>query len=149
VSQNYYVVNTGRGRGTHIMLSNSPHMPGVITQLIVGVPGKTTLCGLPATRYVNVFSPAEASCRECRKRWQLAPDPPATTMRRLDDRIKLARAQNVIAREWITANLPDVRLTDETSGAKMRQVIRRRYPGGWAQFNRDHLTEVTAQDSAS
>jgi hypothetical protein len=110
---------------------------------------KVTLCGLPATRYVNVFTPAEASCRECRKRWQLAPDPPATARQRLDDRVKLARAQNVIVREWITANLPDVRLTDETSGAKMRQVIRRRYPGGWAQFHRDHLTEVTAQDSAS
>ena len=65
---------------------------------------------------------------------------------RLGDRVKLALAQNVIVREWIAANLPDVRLTDETSGAKMRRVIRRRYPGGWEQFRRDHLTEVTAQE---
>jgi hypothetical protein len=28
--------------------------------------------GLAATRYVNVFTPSEASCRECKKRWQLA-----------------------------------------------------------------------------
>jgi hypothetical protein len=129
-----------------------PNTLGNIAMSIVtgyGRSAKLTLCGLPATRYVDVFTPAEASCRECRKRWQLAPDPPATARQRLDDRVKLGRAQNVIVREWITANLPDVRLTDETSGAKMRQVIRRRYPGGWAQFYRDHLTEVTAEDSAS
>ena len=77
MSQNYYVVNTGRGRGTHIMLSNSPRMQGLISLAWSGA-YKVTLCGLPATRYVNVFTPAEASCRECRKRWQLALDPPAT-----------------------------------------------------------------------
>lgn len=32
---------------------------------------KSTLCGLQATRYVNVFTPAEAGCRECKKRWEL------------------------------------------------------------------------------
>jgi hypothetical protein len=42
---------------------------------IVGFGGgttKQTLCGLTATRYVNVFTPFEASCRECKKRWQIA-----------------------------------------------------------------------------
>jgi hypothetical protein len=130
------------------MLSNSPRMQGPISLAWSGA-YKVTLCGLPATRYVDVFSPAEASCRECRKRWQLAPDPPATATQRLNDRAKLARAQNVVVREWITANLPDVTLTGAESGAKVRRIIRRRYPGGWAQFSRDHLTEVTAQDSAS
>jgi hypothetical protein len=73
----YYVVNAGRGRSTHIMKSKSPSIPGVGTFLfsnIVGFGGGTvkyTLCGLSATRYVNVFTPSEASCRECRKRWQL------------------------------------------------------------------------------
>ena len=110
------------------MLSNSPRMQG-LTSLAWSGAYEVTLCWLPATRYVDVFTPAEASCRECRKRWQLAPDPPATATQRLGDRVKLALAQNVIIREWIAANLPDVRLTDETSGAKMRRVIRRRYPG--------------------
>src|ERR1700730_12068124 len=74
----YYVVNAGRGRSTHIMKSNSPSIPGVGTFVVSNVVGfgggttKETLCGLTATRYVNVFTPAEATCRECRKRWQFA-----------------------------------------------------------------------------
>lgn len=40
--------------------------------MIGTVTTKSTLCGLAATRYVDVFDPSEASCRECRKRWQLA-----------------------------------------------------------------------------
>ena len=48
--------------------------PGsVAAQLLwFGGNAKSTLCGLQATRYVNVFTPSEASCWECRKRWQLA-----------------------------------------------------------------------------
>ena len=75
----YYVVNTGRGRSTHIMKSNSPNTPNpmspgsIAAQLIwFGGNPKHSLCGLQATRYVNVFTPSEASCRECKKRWQLA-----------------------------------------------------------------------------
>jgi hypothetical protein len=73
----YYVVNAGRGRSTHIMKSKNPSIPGVGTFVVsntVGFGGgttKSTLCGLTATRYVNVFTPSEASCRECHKRWQL------------------------------------------------------------------------------
>jgi hypothetical protein len=76
----YYVVNAGRGRSTHIMKSKSPSIPGVGTFLVSNIVGfgggtvKYTLCGLAATRYVDVFTPSEASCRECRKRWQLDPD---------------------------------------------------------------------------
>lgn len=78
--QQYYVVNAGRGRSaTHIMRSTSastPHplSPGsIIAELLwFGGVGKETLCGLIATRHVDVFRPSEASCRECRKRWQLA-----------------------------------------------------------------------------
>jgi hypothetical protein len=52
----YFVYNTGRGRSaTHISKDR-----------------RVTLCGLAATRHVDVFGPAEASCRECRKRWQIA-----------------------------------------------------------------------------
>jgi hypothetical protein len=75
----YYVVNAGRGRSsTHIMKSTSPSIPGLGTFVVSNVVGfgggttKQTLCGLTATRYVNVFAPSEASCRECKKRWQLA-----------------------------------------------------------------------------
>lgn len=74
----YYVVNAGRGRFTHIIKSNSPSTPNpmspgsIAAQLIwFGGNAKSTLCGLQATRYVNVFTPAEASCRECKKRWEL------------------------------------------------------------------------------
>jgi hypothetical protein len=84
----YFVVNTGRirlggavtSRGTHIMWSKTPSTPdpgspgGIAAQLIwFGGNAKTTLCGLPALRNVSdVFTPAEVSCRECRKRWQTA-----------------------------------------------------------------------------
>jgi hypothetical protein len=75
----YYVVNAGRGRSsTHIMKSKSPSIPGLGTFVVSNIVAfgggttKQTLCGLTATRYVNVFTPSEASCRECKKRWQLA-----------------------------------------------------------------------------
>jgi hypothetical protein len=75
----YYVVNAGRGRSsTHIMKSTSQSIPGLgtfVVSNVVGVGGgttKQTLCELTATRYVNVFTPSEASCRECKNRWQLA-----------------------------------------------------------------------------
>jgi hypothetical protein len=78
----YYVVNarTARGSitaGTHIMRSNNPKTPGLASDLAAdflyfGSTIKHTLYGRQAGRYVNVFAPAEASCRECRKRWQLA-----------------------------------------------------------------------------
>jgi hypothetical protein len=166
--QNYYVVNAGRGRSaTHIMQSKSPRTPnplspGSITAQLLWFGGnpKDTLCGLIATRHVDVFSPAEASCRECRRRWQLAQQRQAQKQAERDrlaadqarqaerdrlDAAKLAEAQNVVVRQWITANLVDVTLTDAASGARMRQVIRRRYPGGWERFYRDHLRDVQAQ----
>jgi hypothetical protein len=66
--QQYYVVNVGRGRlATHI---STERVSGLFLTLWSG-PG-LTLCGLRATRHVDVFRPSEASCRECRKRWQLA-----------------------------------------------------------------------------
>jgi hypothetical protein len=75
----YYVVNAGRGRSTHIMKSKSPSTPNPLSPgsiaadlLWFGGNPKYTFCGLHATRHVNVFSPSEASCRECRRRWQLA-----------------------------------------------------------------------------
>lgn len=75
----YYVVNAGRGRSTHIMKSRSastpnPLSPGsVAAQLLwFGGNSKDTLCGLQATRYVDVFTPEEANCRECRRRFQIA-----------------------------------------------------------------------------
>lgn len=59
----YFVYNTGRGRSTtHISKDR-----------------RVTLCGLATTRHVDVFGPAEASCRECRKRWQIAQAAPAST----------------------------------------------------------------------
>lgn len=67
----YYVVNAGSGRSsTHIMNSARTRAPGLAGQVITGAV-KVTLCGLTATRYVNVLNPSEASCRECRKRWRL------------------------------------------------------------------------------
>jgi hypothetical protein len=65
--------------------------------------------------------------------------PPGTLTQRLDDRAQLAQAENDVARAWIAANLPDVTLAGTERGAKIRRIMRRRYPGGWAQFSRDHL----------
>jgi hypothetical protein len=63
----YYVVNAGRGRSTHVSMAP---VPGLAITLLAGAP--STLCGLPATRQVDAFTPAEVSCRECRRRWKLA-----------------------------------------------------------------------------
>jgi hypothetical protein len=63
----YCVVNRGRGRSTHI---STGRVRGLSLATWSG--SASILCGLPATRLVDVFSTAEASCRECRRRWQLA-----------------------------------------------------------------------------
>jgi hypothetical protein len=76
------------------MKSNTPATPdpgslgSIAAQLLIGSGGnaKTTLCGLPALRNVSdVFTPAEVSCRECRKRWQQEtasrPAPPSAGLR--------------------------------------------------------------------
>lgn len=56
----YFVYNTGRGRSaTHISKDR-----------------RVTLCRHPAHGCVR---PAEASCRECRKRWEIAQAAPAST----------------------------------------------------------------------
>lgn len=80
----YYVVNVRAGRsgvstGTHIMKSNSPSTPNpaspgaIVAQLLwFGGNARSTLCDRQAARYVDVFSPGEVSCRECKRRWQLA-----------------------------------------------------------------------------
>jgi hypothetical protein len=85
----YYVVNTatsgrlGQGSrasaGTHIMESATSSTPdpnsigGMAAQLLwFGGNAKSTLCGRPALRHVEVFTPDEVSCRECKRRWQLA-----------------------------------------------------------------------------
>lgn len=45
----------------------------MVVGAVLGLGGvKSTLCGLWAGRHVEVFKPSEASCRECRKRYQLA-----------------------------------------------------------------------------
>ncbi len=80
----YYVVNVMNSRGkvtsraTHIMQGRSPDTPGFSsaltsgTLLAAGRGPRSALCGLLAGRHVDVFQPAEASCTECRKRYQLA-----------------------------------------------------------------------------
>ena len=80
----YYVVNAMNSRGnvtsrtTHIMQSSSRDTPGHPPALIAGTllaagsRPKGTLCGLLAGRHVDVFLAAEASCRECRKRYEVA-----------------------------------------------------------------------------
>jgi hypothetical protein len=83
-AQHYYVVNAGRGRSaTHIMRSKDARLPrptsagSVVAELVIGFntgpPAKRTLCGLWATRSVaDVFTPGQASCRECCARWKQA-----------------------------------------------------------------------------
>lgn len=78
-SSKFYVANAaGGGRdSTHIVNTNlrtpyhpNPWHPGNLIYTLTNF-WPATLCGLRAGRRVNVFTPEEASCRECRKRWQL------------------------------------------------------------------------------
>ena len=96
----FYVVNAGRGRSTHIMASTDASTPdprspeSIIAQLLwFGGNAKSTLCGLQASRHVDVFTPAEASCRECKKRWQLAQAAQQEATQR-------RAAQQEAARQW-------------------------------------------------
>ena len=97
----YYIVNAGSGRSsTHIV-------KGSVTwaAALVSLGGKSTMCGLTATRYVDVFTPAEASCRECRKRWQLAVDGERATARREVERQQQYREMPGLRRtSWDVAN---------------------------------------------
>lgn len=108
----YYVVNAGQGRATHIMKSSTALVPGLASQVLIGSV-KLTLCGLTASRYVNVFTPAEASCRECRKRWQRA--------------VAAEQARDA-QRRWREALLAPEQLV------RRQQWRRRRSVAGWVAF---------------
>lgn len=89
----YYVVNSGHGRSTHI--TREP-IPGLAVMLLTGAP--STLCGLAATRQVDVFTPAEVSCRKCRRRWELAPQPKPVMSRNHEQAAARGRAVAVLMR---------------------------------------------------
>lgn len=70
-----WVVQSGRAQTLHLMRSKNPSTPNpassgsILAQLLwFGGNGKRTLCGRQATRWVGVFAPREATCRECRRR---------------------------------------------------------------------------------
>lgn len=44
-----------------------------------------TLCGIKVARLMDIFSPVEATCRECKRRWQLAQRPPVDIDSRLNE----------------------------------------------------------------
>lgn len=71
---NYYIVNADRSQALHVMYSRNSSTPsGFWAGLSVFSPQpKETLCGRAAIRPVPVFSPEEATCRECRRRWEIA-----------------------------------------------------------------------------
>jgi hypothetical protein len=73
--QQLWVVQSGRSSVLHLMLSKTPSTPNpmspgsIVAQLVwFGGNAKSTLCGRQATRYVSVFAPHEATCRECKRR---------------------------------------------------------------------------------
>ena len=74
----FYVANAAGERrdSTHIVNASrtpydpNPWHPGNLIYTLTNF-WPTTLGGLRASRRVEVFTPDEASCRECRKRWQL------------------------------------------------------------------------------
>ena len=128
MKKQYYVVNGGRfggtSRATHIMYSSSPSTPdprsveGIITQFLwFGGSAKHTLCGLPATRHVDAFTPDEVSCRECRRRWEaslIAPEDAqelrrqVADLREAFDQVKAAAERQHAAREQMTAQVREL-----------------------------------------
>jgi hypothetical protein len=107
----YYVVNAGRGRATHI---SRERVHGLALTLWSG--SASTVCGLPATRDVSdVFSPAEVSCRECRRRWQLAQAAPAAGKRPRSGGGKVTFTSQ--EREYLAAHVPaDARTATRKTG---------------------------------
>ena len=159
----YYVVNTGRirlggaatSRGTHIMWSKTPSTPdpgspeGIAAQLIwFGGNAKTTLCGLPALRNVSdVFTPGEASCRECRKRWQLAmAEEQARARREAERRQRLQKqARRQAERRQQYREMPGLDRSAEDAadaGASHRAAVR--YESGSDRWRRRYLSRHPA-----
>jgi hypothetical protein len=69
-----YVYN--KTRFPHVSESTTIHimagrMSGLLS-LIVGNQMSYALCGRRASRQIDVFEPSEATCRECKRRWELA-----------------------------------------------------------------------------
>jgi hypothetical protein len=141
--QNYYVVNAGRGRSTHIMKSKSPSTPNplspgsIAAQLLwFGGNPKYTLCGLQATRYVNVFEPGEASCRECRKRWQLD-----VAAAQAAARVEAERWQRQAERRQRYREMPGLdRTADDVVDAGGSAYAAKRYESGSERWRRRYLS---------
>lgn len=152
----YYVVNTGRirlggavtSRGTHIMWSKTPSTPdpgslgGIAAQLTwFGGNAKTTLCGLPALRNVSdVFTPAEVSCRECRKRWQAA-----MAKEQAGARQEAEQRQRQAERRQRYRVLPGLDRSAEDvadAGASLRAAVR--YESGSDRWRRRYLSRRPA-----
>lgn len=65
----YHVVNLygSRSRATHVVKCWGRYQAPAL-----GMGIKHTLCGQSGGRYVPVFQPGEVSCRECRRRYEIA-----------------------------------------------------------------------------
>lgn len=71
-THNYHAVYSGRSQTIHIMKSLTPGTPNFVNTVVTGY-SKTTLCNKPATGAVaGIFAVSEATCRECRRRWEMA-----------------------------------------------------------------------------
>jgi hypothetical protein len=145
------MVNSGRpglnratssvSRGTtHIMCSNSSSVPfpGIVSELVLcsSGPQKTTLCGLPALRDVSgVFSPNQATCRECKARYpqHLAAQRATEARQALQAHARAGAARERAARRAGRKNVKALRKAakrDRRAARKDRQPVQPVVPDG-------------------
>jgi hypothetical protein len=71
MAESYFPVFSGRSQVLHLMLSRHPQPRGVVGQFAIGA--DFTLCGKVASRpAAGLFGVHEVSCRECKRRWEIA-----------------------------------------------------------------------------
>ena len=69
----YWAVEAAKDQHTvHIMESKTPYLMGAFEQILLGPGNKFTLCSKRAVRWIDVFTPEEATCAECLKRYTTA-----------------------------------------------------------------------------
>ena len=71
MAESYFPVFSGRSQVLHLMSSRRPQPRGVVGQLAAGA--DFTLCGKMVSRSAaGLFTMHEVSCRECKRRWEIA-----------------------------------------------------------------------------
>jgi hypothetical protein len=93
---------SGESTTLHIMQGRAH---GMLLNMAVGM-DQYTLCGRLVSRNIDIFQPSEATCRDCKRRWQLAQS------RFVNGNVSRPRSTSRVAAPARSNNLPIATTTD-------------------------------------